>query len=189
MAQADGSCRRHRDELHRIASFQLHFLRSDPVCCCSGDNSGVFSTDLYAKNSGYISQVNNDIGDHVKRGQVLAVIEDPELQAQFDKAQAAVQQTEAALEVAKRQLAGMQADLTLQQVTLKRQKELFAGKAVTAQALDEAQAKEGVSNANVGMRKQRLDWPRRNSRPLKPKLPSSSRFCNMTRLWRHTTVS
>jgi len=148
-----------------------------------------FSTDLYAKNSGYISQVNNDIGDHVKRGQVLAVIEDPELQAQFDKAQAAVQQTEAALEVAKRQLAGMQADLTLQQVTLKRQKELFAGKAVTAQALDEAQAKEGVSNANVGMRKQRLDWPRRNSRPLKPKLPSSSRFCNMTRLWRHTTVS
>jgi multidrug efflux pump subunit AcrA (membrane-fusion protein) len=115
-----------------------------------------FSTDLYAKNSGYISQVNNDIGDHVKRGQVLAVIEDPELQAQFDKAQAAVQQTEAALEVAKRQLAGMQADLTLQQVTLKRQKELFAGKAVTAQALDEAQAKEGVSNANVGIAKAKI---------------------------------
>ncbi len=115
-----------------------------------------FITDLYAKNSGYISQVNNDIGDHVKRGQVLAVIEDPELQAQFDKAQAAVQQTEAALEVAKRQLAGMQADLTLQQVTLKRQKELFAGKAATAQALDEAQAKEGVSNANVETAKAKI---------------------------------
>ena len=108
-----------------------------------------FVTDLYAKAYGYVSQINVDIGDHVKKGQVLAVIEEPELQAQFDKAQAVVQQAKAALEVAKRQLAGMQADLALQQVTLKRQKELFAGKAVTAQTLDETQAKERVSNANV----------------------------------------
>jgi multidrug efflux pump subunit AcrA (membrane-fusion protein) len=108
-----------------------------------------FVTDLYAKDSGYVSQVNHDIGDHVKIGQVLAVIEDPELQAQSDRAQAGVQQAKAALEVAQRQLAGMQADLTLQQVTLKRQKQLFAGKASTAQALDEAQAKQGVSSANV----------------------------------------
>jgi multidrug efflux pump subunit AcrA (membrane-fusion protein) len=108
-----------------------------------------FVTDLYAKDSGYVSQVNNDLGDHVKNGQVLAVIEDPELQAQFDKAQAGVQLAKAALEVAKRQLAGMQADLVLQQVTLKRQKELFAGKAATAQTLDEAQAKQGVSSANL----------------------------------------
>jgi multidrug efflux pump subunit AcrA (membrane-fusion protein) len=108
-----------------------------------------FVTDLYAKAYGYVSQINVDIGDHVKKGQVLAVIEEPELEAQFDKAQAVVQQAKAALEVAKRQLAGMQADLALQQVTLKRQKELFAGKAATAQTLDETQAKERVSNANV----------------------------------------
>jgi multidrug efflux pump subunit AcrA (membrane-fusion protein) len=108
-----------------------------------------FVTDLYAKDSGYVSQVNNDIGDHVKVGLVLAVIEDPEVQAQSNRAQAGVQQAKAALEVAQRQLAGMQADLTLQQVTLKRQKELFAGKASTAQTLDEARAKQGVSSANV----------------------------------------
>jgi len=104
-----------------------------------------FATDLYAKAYGYVSQINNDIGDHVKKGQVLAVIEEPELEAQFDKAQAVVQQAKAALEVAKRQFAGMQADLALQQVTLKRQRELFAGKAATAQTLDETQAKERVS--------------------------------------------
>jgi HlyD family secretion protein len=108
-----------------------------------------FVTDLYAKGSGFVSQVNNDIGDHVKQGEVLAVIEDPELQAQHNKAQAAVQQTQADIEVAKRQLAAMQADLTLQQVTLKRQQQLFAGKASTAQTLDEARAKEGVSSANL----------------------------------------
>ena len=50
------------------------------------------------KNAGYVSQINNDIGDHVKKGQLLAVIDHPELQAQFEKAQAAVTQTKAALD-------------------------------------------------------------------------------------------
>lgn len=115
-----------------------------------------FVTDLYAKDAGYISQVNNDIGDHVKKGQLLAVIDDPELEAQFAKAEAAREQATAALEVAKRQLAGMLADLKLQQLTLMREKELFAGKAATAQTLDEAQAKEGVSNANAETAKAKI---------------------------------
>ena len=115
-----------------------------------------FVTDLYAKNAGYVSQINNDIGDHVKKGQVLAIIENPELQAQYEKAQAAVAQTKAALDVAKRQLAAVQADLVLQQATLQRQKELFVGKAATAQALDEAKAKEGVASANVEKEKAKI---------------------------------
>ena len=45
-----------------------------------------FVTDLYAKVSGYVSQINNDIGDRVRKGQALAIIANPELQAQFDKA-------------------------------------------------------------------------------------------------------
>ena len=35
-------------------------------------------TDLFAKVSGYLSDVRVDIGDHVKAGQVLAVISVPE---------------------------------------------------------------------------------------------------------------
>jgi multidrug efflux pump subunit AcrA (membrane-fusion protein) len=123
--------------------------KNQPTVVIPATIQAFFVTDLYAKDSGFVSQLNNDIGDHVKKGQVLAVIDDPELQAQFDKAQAAVQQTQATLEVAKRQLAGMQADLVLQQVTLKRQRELFAGRAATAQTLDEARAKESVSSATV----------------------------------------
>lgn len=108
-----------------------------------------FATDLYAKDSGYISQINADIGDHVKKGDVLAVIDDPELEQQYARAQAAVQQAKAALEVARRRLGGLQADRTLQQVTLKRWEQLFAGKAVTNQQLDEQRAKENVSDANL----------------------------------------
>jgi multidrug efflux pump subunit AcrA (membrane-fusion protein) len=116
-----------------------------------------FVTDLYTKNAGYVSQINNDIGDHVKKGQLLATIDNPELQAQFEKAQAAVAQTKAALDVAKRQLAGMEADLVLQRVTLERQKELFVGKAATAQTLDEARAKEGVASAAVETGKAKIN--------------------------------
>jgi multidrug efflux pump subunit AcrA (membrane-fusion protein) len=108
-----------------------------------------FTTDLFAKDSGYVSRVNSDIGDHVQEGQVLAEIDDPETQALYDKVRAGVQQAKAALEVAKRQFIGLQVDRTLQLLTLRRQKELFAGKAATAQTLDEANAKEQSSEANA----------------------------------------
>jgi len=85
-----------------------------------------YETDLYAKDSGYISQIHADIGDRVKKNQVLAVIDDPELQQQLLRSQAAVQQASASLEVAKRRLTGLQADRTLQQATLKRWEQLFA---------------------------------------------------------------
>jgi multidrug efflux pump subunit AcrA (membrane-fusion protein) len=108
-----------------------------------------FATDLYAKESGYALEVNADIGDHVKAGQILAVIDNPELHMQFSRAEAAVQQARAALEVAKRRVDGMEADLTLQQVTLKRFEQLLAGRAVTQQQLDEQRAKETVSKATL----------------------------------------
>jgi multidrug efflux pump subunit AcrA (membrane-fusion protein) len=121
-----------------------------------------FATDLYAKNAGYVSQINNDIGDHVKKGQVLAIIYDPELQAQSETTQATVGQNKASLDVAKRELAGMEADLALQRVTLERQKVLFAGKAATAQMLDEAQAKEDASSATVETGKAKINLAEAN---------------------------
>src|SRR5437868_5500995 len=42
-----------------------------------------YMADLYAKDSGYLSEVKADIGDHVTKGQVLAIIDDPELQQHF----------------------------------------------------------------------------------------------------------
>ena len=106
-----------------------------------------FATDLYAKDSGYVLHVDADIGDHVKAGQVLAV--DPELQMQFVRAEVAVQQASAALEVTKRRVVGMEADLALQRVTLKRQEQLFTSKVNSNQQLDEQRAKEGVSSSAV----------------------------------------
>jgi multidrug efflux pump subunit AcrA (membrane-fusion protein) len=108
-----------------------------------------YMTDLYAKVSGYVSHVVADIGDHVKAGQILAVIDDPELRQQYAKAQAEVAQANAALLMAKRQLDVLQAQLALEHVTLKRQEDLFAGKALTDQQIDEARAKAEVSSMSV----------------------------------------
>jgi multidrug resistance efflux pump len=124
-----------------------------------------WSADQYAKTAGYVSDVKHDIGDRVKKGEVLAVLYVPELEKNLVQAkaglaarlqmrkaaEAAVAQSQQALAVTRSQLEGYQADLYLAQVTLKRQEELSAGKAATAQQLDDARAKARVAQANVAM--------------------------------------
>jgi multidrug resistance efflux pump len=121
--------------------------------------------DLYPRASGYVSAVSADIGDHVKAGQVLATIDAPELEQEVaevkaaavakrravDAATAAVRQAQQALAVAGQQVRRYEADLRLQEVTLKRQEELFAGKAITDQQLDDARARAEVARADAGV--------------------------------------
>jgi RND family efflux transporter MFP subunit len=46
--------------------------------------------DLHAKVSGYVQQINVDVGDHVKTGDVIATLEIPELEEDLKKADAAI---------------------------------------------------------------------------------------------------
>ena len=46
--------------------------------------------DVYAKESGYVKKLDVDYGTHVKAGQVMAVLEIPELQAQLQEDQAEI---------------------------------------------------------------------------------------------------
>lgn len=52
-------------------------------------------TDLYAKVSGFVKTMNVDIGDRVRKGQTLAVIEAPEINTQFVHAEAEIQAAKA----------------------------------------------------------------------------------------------
>jgi len=54
--------------------------------------------DLFAKVTGYLSDVRVDIGDHVKAGQVLAVIDIPELEQHLAEDQAQLASKQSALE-------------------------------------------------------------------------------------------
>lgn len=50
--------------------------------------------DVYAKESGFVRQLTVDYGTHVKQGQVMAVLEIPELNAQLQEDQAAIKDAE-----------------------------------------------------------------------------------------------
>jgi multidrug efflux pump subunit AcrA (membrane-fusion protein) len=60
--------------------------------------------DLFAKVAGYLSDVRVDIGDHVKAGQVLAVIDVPEMKQELAEAKAQLESKRSSLESARRQL-------------------------------------------------------------------------------------
>jgi RND family efflux transporter MFP subunit len=57
------------------------------------------SVDLFAEVSGYLKKQTVDIGDRVKKGQVLAEIDVPELEKQVEKWAASVQQAQARVQV------------------------------------------------------------------------------------------
>src|SRR6202046_3681668 len=60
--------------------------------------------EVYAKVSGYIQKLNVDWGTHVKQGQLMAVLEIPELQQQLQQDEAAVHRSENDLESAREKL-------------------------------------------------------------------------------------
>ncbi len=65
-----------------------------------GNISAWYEAPLYARVSGYLQQWYFDYGAHVKRGQVLARIETPDLDAQYSAAQAELEASRARVEVA-----------------------------------------------------------------------------------------
>jgi RND family efflux transporter MFP subunit len=106
-------------------------------------------TSIYARSTGYLSKFVVDISDQVKAGQLMAVIDAPELNQQLLQAQAALLQ-------AKATVAQTLTNKALAQVTYNRYKKLFEAKSETEQDLDEkrsaldaAAASVEAANANV----------------------------------------
>lgn len=107
--------------------------------------------DVYAKESGYVRQLNVDYGTHVKEGQVLAVLEIPELEAQLDLDRAAVNSAANQVSRAEHELARYQAQykaLHLQYTRLNGVFETQPG-IVAQQEVDDAQGKDLAASSQV----------------------------------------
>jgi RND family efflux transporter MFP subunit len=85
-----------------------------------GETQGWYEATVYARVNGYVQQWNVDIGDSVKAGQVLAVIETPELDQQLAAAKAKAVAAQAQINLAK-------ASMHFSQVTLDRYKDAPKG--------------------------------------------------------------
>jgi RND family efflux transporter MFP subunit len=70
-----------------------------------GQSAAWYETTLYARVNGYVAEWKADIGDHVQKGQVLATIETPELDAELAAAKAQLKASEAQVDARKAEAA------------------------------------------------------------------------------------
>jgi RND family efflux transporter MFP subunit len=117
---------------------------------------------IYARSSGYLKQWNVDIGGRVKAGQVLAIIEAPELDQQVRQAKASIQQTQASLDQAIANEAQGKANEELARVTAQRWQNLVAKGAVSRQENDQYQAQYQAQVANLNALEQAIAAARSN---------------------------
>ena len=113
-------------------------------------------TTIYARTDGYLKRWLVDIGDHVRTGQLLAVIESPDIDQQVAQANAQVAQSQANLVQSRSQLAKGKSDLALARAnqalakkTWQRYKFLVAEGAVSQQDADTQFANYTANTANV----------------------------------------
>jgi RND family efflux transporter MFP subunit len=104
------------------------------------------TSDLASQMMGNIVEIRIHEGDRVHRGQVLAVIDDSQPRAAFDRAAAADL-------AAQQQLVVADSDLALAESTLKRNQYLYEQKVVSQQEFDEVKAREQANLARRDMAK------------------------------------
>ena len=109
-------------------------------------------TDIFANVSGYLSDVRVDIGDHVKAGQVLAVVDVPELKQQLAEAEAQFASRKSSLESASRQIDHNKANLALMNALAKDREQLGEGRGfISDRTLDQVHANADIAKADLGV--------------------------------------
>jgi RND family efflux transporter MFP subunit len=107
--------------------------------------------DVHAKVSGYVRHIYVDIGDRVHAGQTLAVLEVPELNAQYRGSQSEQQRSMEQISIAKHEISRAEASHIALQANYDRLSQ--ASKAqpglIAEQELDDARAKADASQAQV----------------------------------------
>lgn len=113
---------------------------------------------VYAKVSGYIKELHINWGTHVAQGQLLAVLEIPELQQQLELDQASVRRSEQDVGRAQEELARAQFAYTVAHLTYTRLANVQKTRPelVAQEEIDVAQGKDLEANAGVSSAKDSL---------------------------------
>lgn len=117
----------------------------------SGEFRPFQEVDVHAKVAGYIRKIYVDVGDHVKTGQTLAILEVPELDAQLQGADASVRRS---IDAARRAKSDLDRAQSLHQAThldyirLKQASQARPG-LIAEQELDNAIAKDKEGEAQI----------------------------------------
>jgi len=124
----------------RVTVAMAHRATASGDLALTGTVQALHETNVYARASGYVQRWTSDIGARVKSGQLLAVVETPDIDHQFDQAQADLMRARTAQTLARR--------------NLDRWQRLERDSAVSAQEhqrpYDDATANVTAARANVG---------------------------------------
>ncbi|MEK4031577.1 biotin/lipoyl-binding protein [Methylocystis sp. IM2] len=146
-----------------VPTVSVTYARSGPpreTITLPGNIEAWFQAPIYAQVSGYVKMWYKDYGAHVKKGDVLAEINTPTLDAQYSQAKAAFE--------------AQRAKYNLAVVTAQRWVALRKSHAVSEQSISVQEANE---------KRRRPTWKRQNTM-----CTTSTRSCNLKRLWRPTTA-
>ena len=99
---------------------------------------------VYARVNGYVAKWFTDIGQHVRAGQLLAVIDSPQVDQQLVQARASLNQA--------------RATLSLADTTTKRYQDLIGSNSVSQQELDQNLQNQAVQRANVQSALAQVAW-------------------------------
>lgn len=115
--------------------------------------------DVYAKESGYVRTLKVDYGSRVKAGQVMAMLEIPELEAQLQVDQADIKRDSNQVIRAQHELSRYQAQYNALHLEYKRLKGVFETQPgiVAQQEVDDAQSKDLAAAAQVDAGQAGLD--------------------------------
>ena len=114
--------------------------------------------DVYAKVSGYIQKLYVDWGTHVKQGQLLAVLEIPELQQQLLQDEASVRRADQEVSRAREEQARAESAYSVAHITYTRLADVQKSRPelVAQQEIDVAQGKDLEASAGVSSSKDAL---------------------------------
>ena len=107
--------------------------------------------DVYAKESGYVKKLLVDYGTHVKAGQVMAILEIPELEAQLQEDQAEIRNANNQVSRAQHELTRYQAQYNALHLQYTRLNGVFQSQPgiVAQQEVDDAQGKDLAASSQV----------------------------------------
>lgn len=115
--------------------------------------------DVYAKESGYIQDLRINWGTHVKQGQLMAVLEIPELEQQLRYDEAAIRRSEHEVARTREEQSRMRADYAVAHITYSRIAGVWKTQPglISQQDLDVVQGKDQASYASVSAAEAAVD--------------------------------
>ncbi len=165
----EASARQQRQALPVVNVTRVRRSPGSATLLLPGNMTPLTEAYLYARANGYVAKRLADIGDRVKRNQLLAVIEAPDLDQQVQQARASLAQAEHQVSQAQQQLENARSQEELARVTQERYKILVQHGAVARQDADQiftnyrsAAATTAAAQANVDAARQNVQANRAN---------------------------